>query len=98
MIVYEVTCSVPRELAKTFEDYMVERHIPQVIATGCFESATFEHSSTGSYRTRYIAQTQEALDRYFEQCAHALRDDFGKHMPAVKDVVRQEWTVVKRFA
>ena len=98
MIVYEVTCYVPPEMAKEFEDYMLRTHINDVIATGSFESATLERSSEGTFRTRYVARDQEALDGYLQHHAEKLREHFSDHMSAGIEVVRHEWTVVKHFA
>ena len=74
MIVYEVTATIDTTLADKFEQYMREKHIADVLATGAFTSADFETSEKGRYRTRYIAETQHELDHYLSEFAPGLRD------------------------
>ena len=57
MIVYEVTATIDATLADKFENYMREKHIADVLASGAFTGAEFETSEKGRYRTRYIADT-----------------------------------------
>ena len=39
VITYEVTAIVEARLAETYERYMRQQHIRDVLATGCFQSA-----------------------------------------------------------
>lgn len=98
MIVYEVAAEVREDLCEAFERYMIDRHIPDLLATGFFESASFERASSGSYRMRYYAATREDLDRYFAEEAPRLRKDVADHFPDGIELARQEWTVLGHFA
>ncbi|HEY7505296.1 MAG TPA: DUF4286 family protein [Gemmatimonadales bacterium] len=97
MIAYEVTSVVEESLAGRFEQYMRETHIPDVLATGCFQSAVFARSSPGRYRTGYIARTQADLDRYLETHTARLRVDFAAHFPKGVSLAREIWVAVQRW-
>jgi hypothetical protein len=98
MIAYEVTVEVEQRLAGPYERYMRETHIPDVLATGCFQAVTFAHSSPGRYRTSYVAGTQADLDRYLERHTTALRADFAAHFPEGVSLSREVWITVERWA
>ncbi len=89
-ILYEVTVSVSDELASEFERYMTEKHIREVIDTGCFISATFARNENGSFRTSYVALDRDSLDRYLAEHADRLRADFAEHFPTGADATREE--------
>ena len=98
MIAYEVTVVIDEEQAAAFEKYMRDRHIPDVLATGAFERASFECSEAGRYRTRYIAADRQSLDEYLRRHAPRLRDDFAAHFSERVQVTREEWIMVEAFA
>ena len=97
-IVYEITAKVRSDLCQSYEDYMREVHIRDLLATGCFETASFEGSDAGRYRIRYYACTRKALEEYLRSHAPQLRDDFQKHFPDGVEVSRDEWSVIANFA
>ncbi len=97
MITYEVTSEVEESLAGRFEQYMRETHIPEVLATGCFQAAVFARSSPGRYRTSYVARTQADLDRYLATHTAGLRLDFAAHFPEGVSLSREVWGTVQRW-
>jgi hypothetical protein len=97
MIAYEVTSVVEESLVGQFERYMREIHIPDVLATGCFQAATLARSSPGRYRTSYMARTQADLDRYLETHTARLRVDFAAHFPEGVSLSREVWGTVQRW-
>jgi hypothetical protein len=97
MIAYEVTATVEDRLVGRFERYMRETHIPEVLATGCFQAAVFARSSPGRYRTSYVARTQADLDRYLERHTAGLRVDFAAHFPEGVSLSREIWGTVQRW-
>ena len=97
MIAYEVTAEMEETLAGRYEQYMRETHIPEVLATGCFQAAVLARSSPGRYRTSYLARTQADLDRYLEHHTAALRADFAAHFPEGVSLSREVWTAVDRW-
>ncbi len=95
-VTYEVTAVVPSEFAERFEEYMLHRHIADVLATGYFESATFSQAN-GKYRMKYIACSRESLDQYLANDTMRLRDDFFKHFPNGIELSREIWDVIETF-
>ena len=98
MVVYEVTATVDLELCEDYEVFMRERHIPDLLATKSFVGASFERSTPGRYRIRYIASSRESLDAYLSDAAPRLRTDFANHFPFGVELSREEWTVIESFA
>jgi hypothetical protein len=97
MITYEVTAVVEEALSDAFERYMRETHIPEVLATGCFEAAVFSRSTPGRYRTGYVARTRADLVRYLERHTAVLRADFAAHFPDGVVLCREVWTTLERW-
>jgi Domain of unknown function (DUF4286) len=64
MIIYEVTADVPAAAIARYEAFMRDQHIPDVLATGCFDSATIAGSIPGRYRIRYRTRSLDTLDHY----------------------------------
>lgn len=80
MFCYEVRAVVDEELRRDFEDYMLAKHIADVLETGCFVRARFERNEA-YYATSYIATDKGEIDRYLEYYTEAMRDDFKVHFP-----------------
>lgn len=97
MIIYEVTTDVAPESIARYEAYMRDRHIPDVLATGCFVRATIERSIPGRYRIRYAARTMEILDDYLSHHARQFRDDFAEHLGASVQVTREVWSELQHW-
>ncbi len=95
MVTYEITAAVAPTLADEYERYMRGRHIPDLLATGCFVGAVFARSEAGRYRIRYEAPTAADLRRYLAEHAPRLRAHFDEHFPAGVQVGREEWTAIQ---
>lgn len=96
MITYEVTLNVVPERAERLDNYMLDKHIEEVVATGCFTSATY-YRDGDRRRTIYEAENRETLDLYLRDFSTKLRDDFAEHFPEGVTPSREEWTAVCRF-
>ena len=96
-VTYEITATIESELVEQYERYMVDRHIPDLMATRCFTSASFSRSAVGRYRIRYEARDREHLDHYLANHAAETREDFAKHLPSGAVVDREVWDVLKLF-
>jgi len=96
-VTYEITATVDEELAKDYARYMVEEHIPDLLATDCFASASISESTTGRFRIRYEASDQESLDRYLSDHADRLRAAAVEHFPEGVTLEREIWRVLKVF-
>ena len=97
MITYEVNAVVDEALVPAYERYMTDRHISDLIDTGCFVEASFSRTEGRRYRIRYEAPDRAALERYFSDHAERLRGDFHDHFPTGVAVTREEWTVLKHW-
>ena len=97
MVTYEITAIATSHLATAYERYMRERHIPQILETGCFQGAVLTRSAPGRYRIRYEARTEADLERYLAQHAPRLRADFGSHFPEGVTVSREVWVAVQAW-
>jgi len=96
-VIYEITAVVRVELVEEYEKYMRERHIPDLLKTGCFRGANFSRSSENRYRIRYEAFSQKALDNYLANDADILRADFLTHFPEGVELSREVWEVLQVF-
>ena len=97
MITYEVTATVPDDLADEYDAYMLDKHIAEVVAAGRFATATYYRAGS-SRRTIYEALDQASLDQYLAVEADRLRTDFLNHFPDGVSVIRENWEVVALFA
>ncbi len=91
MVAYEVTVEVDDARAAAFEQYMREKHIPEIMASGCFTAIVFEQASPLKFRTRYEASTQADLDRYLNDHTAHFRTDFTAHFPEGVTTIREVW-------
>ena len=96
MIVYEVVAVADAALAEEFQQYMASTHVPDVLATGCFLSATIGRSGN-SFQFRYELADRATLDGYFRDHADALRADVLEHFPSGIEFSRQIWDNIAEF-
>ena len=78
MILYNITVSVTEESADDWITYMMEVHIPDVLATGHFRDFRLCHvqgEAEGgiTFAVQYMARSAEAFDTYQRECAPALQ-------------------------
>jgi len=79
-VLYNVTVSLDPVEEKNWRQWMQLEHIPQVLATGCFEHCVFSKVNGNepeecTYSILYWAINQEKLDHYFTSYAEALQKD-----------------------
>ena len=97
MIIYEVTAKVGEHLSDDFEQYMRNQHIPDVLRTGAFKSASFLIAKGGLYQIRYGAETQDALDRYLDDSSMLLRQDVANRFPQGVEFTRSQWNLIQTW-
>jgi hypothetical protein len=95
MMIYEITATIRADLAEKYETYMIEEHIPDLLATGFFSGARIMRSGEDCYRIQYEARDQKALDAYLDAEAARLRADFLAHFPEGVEVSRENWEVLQ---
>jgi hypothetical protein len=91
MVSYEVTLQVEPSLAAWVEEFMIQSHIPDIFATGCFRRIVFSRASPVRFRTAYRADSQAGLDRYLQEHAAGLRAEFQAKFPDGITVTRETW-------
>jgi hypothetical protein len=97
MIIYEVTTDVPVAAVVAYESFMRDTHIPAVLSSGCFESASIARSMPGRYRVRYVARNMDVLDRYLATYAPQFRADFAAHLGSSVKVSREVWSELQHW-
>jgi hypothetical protein len=97
MLRYEVTVQVREDLVQRFEAYFTTKHIPDILATGCFEDIRFDRADSGLFRTVYHAATRADLDRYLKDHAAHFRADFAGHFPEGVTPSRENWTEIQSW-
>ena len=98
MIIYNVTIKVDNVI---LEDWLVwiKKHMPEVVATGCFESYTFfellepkidEHRT---FVVQYLAKTEADYQRYLDDYSITMREDgikkFGEQFVAFRSILKK---------
>ncbi|MEY2640153.1 MAG: hypothetical protein RIR90_1635 [Bacteroidota bacterium] len=81
MFIYNVTVMVKWSIHDGWVKWMQEKHIPDVMATGCFEKFQFvrlldtDETEGPTYATQYYAASKADYNRYLAQHAQVLRKD-----------------------
>jgi len=97
MIRYEVVVVVREELRERFEAYFLTKHIPEILATGCFLEIRFDRADSGAFRTVYHAATRADLDRYLTEHTARFRADLARDFPEGLTPSREIWTEIKAW-
>jgi hypothetical protein len=79
MLLYNVTVKIDQQIAEEWLSWMRSVHIPDVLATGCFQEhrlarlLSMEEEDDPTFTIQYLCPNQETLNRYFEDHAPALQ-------------------------
>lgn len=94
MILYNVTINIHESVHDQWMQWMQEKHINDVLATGKFSSARMvkvlveEEMGGTTYSVQYTTDSKETLQKYYDEDAPRLRDEgyrlFGKKMLAFR--------------
>lgn len=94
MILYNVTINIHESVHDKWMNWMQEKHINDVLATGKFSSARMvkvlveEEMGGITYAIQYTTDSKETLDRYYKEDAQRLREEgqrlFGDKMLAFR--------------
>lgn len=97
MILYEVTAEVDDAIFDAFERYMVEHHVPDLLATGCFTGARVCRDSGNQLRMSYEAPDEASLQRYLSEFSQALREDVLGRFPSGVTLNRSKWWLIESW-
>lgn len=94
MIIYNVTINIHESVHDQWMQWMQEKHINDVLATGKFTAARMvkvlveEEMGGVTYSIQYTADSKETLERYYQEDAPRLREEglqlFGDKMLAFR--------------
>ena len=94
MILYNVTINIHESVHDQWMQWMQEKHINDVLATGKFSSARMvkvlveEEMGGTTYSIQYTTDSKETLQKYYDEDAPRLRDGgyrlFGEKMLAFR--------------
>lgn len=94
MIIYNVTINIHESVHDQWMDWMQNKHIADVLATGKFTSARMvkvlveEEMGGVTYSIQYTTDSKATLERYYDEDAPRLRDEghrlFGDKMLAFR--------------
>jgi hypothetical protein len=103
MIIYNVTINIDESVHDKWMSWMLEKHIPEIMATGKFVEAKMvkvlivEEMGGTTYSIQYFAESKEKLEAYYEEDAPKFREEgaqlFGDKMLAF----RTELELIKEF-
>lgn len=80
MIIYNITIKVEWSIADEWEQWMKDIHIPEVLATGCFEKHQLvrllevDEADGPTYAVQYYAASPSNHNKYLQQHASTLRE------------------------
>jgi hypothetical protein len=85
MFIYNVTTKVSNSIKTDWLAWVHQEHIPEIINTGCFSSATIlrlletDDSEGPTYAIQYKAESKAMYNRYIEKFSGTMRQKaFGK--------------------
>ena len=94
MILYYVTINIHESVHNQWMQWMQEKHINEVLATGKFSAARMvkvlveEEMGGITYSIQYTTDSKETLQRYYDEDAPRLREEglqlFGDKMLAFR--------------
>lgn len=94
MIIYNVTINIDESVHDQWMNWMQEKHIKDVLATGKFTTARMvkvlveEEMGGVTYSIQYTTDSKETLQRYYDEDAPRLRQEglqlFGDKMIAFR--------------
>jgi phosphoribosylamine-glycine ligase len=81
MIIYNVTINIHESVHDKWMQWMQEKHIKEVLATGKFTSARMvkvlveEEMGGVTYSVQYTTDCKETLNKYYQEDAPRLREE-----------------------
>lgn len=94
MIIYNVTINIHESVHDQWLQWMQEKHIAEILATGKFTSARLvkvlieEEMGGTTYSIQYTTDSKATLERYYQEDAPRLREEgqrlFGEKMLAFR--------------
>ncbi len=83
-LIYNVTTKIEHDIHAQWLQWMREKHIPAMLATGCFTKAVIlklkgvDGTDGPTYAVQYFADEEHTYERYLAEFAHALQAEVLK--------------------
>ena len=102
MILYNVTVSIDTQIHEEWLEWMKTKHVPDVMATGCFIESRIsrvhgEEEGGMSFAISYLCPSQEKLDEYTSFHAPALQKEHTERYSGRFAAFRTLLTVLEEF-
>lgn len=102
MILYNVTVSIDNRVHEEWLDWMRTKHIPDVMATGCFIESRIsrvhgEEEGGMTFAITYLSPNEEKFDEYQEKHAPALQKEHTDKYEGKFAAFRTLLTVLDEF-
>ena len=81
MFIYNITTKISWAIDEEWVQWMKNKHIPGIMASGCFVDHRFvklletDEAEGPTYATQFYSATKEDYQRYIEMFATGLRND-----------------------
>ncbi len=104
MLIYNVTINVDEAIHDDWLSWMLDQHIPEVLATGKFTKALMtqvlvkEDMGGITYSVQYSCRSRESLERYYAEDAPGLREKTSKRFGNRLGAFRTELKVVRELS
>jgi len=102
MLIYNVTVNIEESVHEPWLDWMRDRHIPDMLATGKFSHAKMvrvlveEEMGGITYSIQYTVQDRKTLEAYYTEDADRLREAAQRSFPNKFVAFRTELEVVSQ--
>jgi hypothetical protein len=97
MLIYNVTTKISWEMHEAWVAWMKEKHLPEVMATGCFTDMRFvrlletDETEGPTYAAQFHAENDEQYRKYINDYAPAIRQDvvnnWGSHFISFRSLM-----------
>ena len=98
MYIYNVTLKVTWAIHDEWLQWMIDKHMPEVMASGCFTGNQLvklleqDEQEGPTYAAQYYAACFEDYERYIEQFSQPLREDgfkrWGNNFIAFRSIMQ----------
>lgn len=98
MYIYNVTIKVTWAIHDDWVRWMIDKHMPDVLASGCFTGSQLvklldtDEEEGPTYAAQYYAASFEDYERYIGQYAQSLREDgynkWGNNFIAFRSIMQ----------
>ena len=102
MIIYNVTSNIEDGAHDQWMEWMMEKHIPDILDTGKFYKIKIlkvlsqeDHGTT--YSVQYFADSREKLEQYYKDHSPKMRADAADRFGEKVLAFRTELEIIKEF-